>query len=293
MADGESHSATTPRRVAVTGATGYIGSRLVAQLRTGGLETVALTRSPVAADAGPRRVYDVAAGPSPDLLDDVDVLVHCAWDLTAVKPAAVWEVNVLGTERLLDLARRAGVGRIVFVSSMSAYDGTRQLYGRSKLAAERVAFDNGGVVARLGLVYGPHWGGMAGSLRKMVSLPVTPLVGAGAHQFTVHEDDAIAALVRLATASSAPAVPLGIAHPEPVVFRDLLEAIARAAGTHPRFVPFPWQVLYAGLRVGEVLHLPLPFRAESLLGLVRPAPSVPNADVVASLGIALRSFALP
>jgi len=121
---------------------------------------------------------------------------------------------------------------------------------------------------------------------------VTPLVGASSRQFTVHEDDAVEAVARMAAAAAVPSVPLGIAHPDPVSFRALLEGIAGAAGAAPRFVPFPWQLLYGGLRVGEVLGLPLPFRAESLLGLVHSAPFVPNTDQVHALGIHLRPFDL-
>ena len=37
---------------------------------------------------------------------------------------------------LLDAARAAGVGRVLFVSSISAYDGCRSAYGRGKLRVE-------------------------------------------------------------------------------------------------------------------------------------------------------------
>jgi len=278
-------------RIAISGASGYIGSLLLRRFEDQGASVVALVRSRGITSSA-RRHFDMAEPPPSDLLAGVDVLVHCGWDLSLVDRDAAWSVNVVGTERLLDLARRSGLERVVFISSMSAFDGTRQLYGRSKLAAERAAFDNGAAVLRLGLVYGRGWGGMAGSLKKMVELPVTPLVGASSRQFTVHEDDVVEAVARVVAAPAVPSVPLGIAHPDPVTFRVLLEGIAGAAGTAPRFVPFPWQLLYGGLRVGEALGIPLPFRAESLLGLVHSAPFAPNTDQVHALGIRLRPFEL-
>lgn len=278
-------------RIAVSGASGYIGSLLVRRFEDEGASVVALGRSRGRAGSAQRH-YDMAEPPPSDLLTGVDVLVHCGWDLSLVDRDAAWSVNVVGTERLLDLARRSGLTRLVFISSMSAYDGTRQLYGRSKLAAERAAFDNGAAVLRLGLVYGQGWGGMVGSLKKMVELPVTPLVGASSHQFAVHEDDVVEAVARVIAAEVVPSIPLGIAHPDPVPFRALLEGIAGAAGATPHFVPFPWQVLYGGLRFGEALGIPLPFRSESLLGLVRSAPFVPNTDQVHTLGIQVRPFDL-
>jgi nucleoside-diphosphate-sugar epimerase len=176
---------------------------------------------------------------------------------------------------------------------MSAYPGTDQLYGRAKLETERIALDFGMAVVRLGLVYGPGWGGMAGSLKKMASLPVIPVVGAKSHQYTVHEEDLAHAFVVLAHASKLPNIPLGLANPEPVPFRLLMERIAAAAGRPGiRLIPLPWRPLYAALWLGERTPVTVPFRADSLLGLVRPAPGVSGAEHVCGLGIRLRPLTL-
>ena len=50
--------------------------------------------------------------------------------------------------------------------------------------------------------------------------------------------------------------------------------------------------MYGALRAAELLPLRLPVRADSLLGLVRPAPHVPNVEVLEQLGIVLQPFAL-
>ena len=218
--------------------------------------------------------------------------MHCAWDLSVTRRAEIWRINVGGTAALLELAKRAGVRRVIFVSSMSAYEGTTQLYGRAKLECEGMAAGLGQGVVRLGLVYGPGWGGMAGSLRKMTKLPVTPLPARRSHQYTVHEEDAVTALVRLASVPEIPLVPLGIAHPEPVTFSYLVRAIGRAEGRMPHLLPVPWQVTYAALRAGEVVGVGLPFRADSLLGLARPAPTVPNQRELRDLGLSFRPFSL-
>jgi nucleoside-diphosphate-sugar epimerase len=175
---------------------------------------------------------------------------------------------------------------------MSAYGGTKQLYGRSKLAVEVEARARGMCVVRPGLVYGPGWGGMAGTLRRLATLPVLPDFGRAARQFTVSQDDFASAMVALAGAEDLPAVPVGIAHPQAVSFRQLLTAFA-AGNARPalHFVPVPPMAVYGALRVLELLPVALPVRADSLLGLVRPAPEVPNSDVLAQLGVAVRPFA--
>jgi len=279
------------RTVAITGARGYVGSLLRRAFTARRWRTVSLVRRP-SPDGTGARPYDLTLAPSPALLDGVDTLVHCAWDLSITRRADIWQVNVGGTAALLRLAQRAGVRRAIFVSSMSAYDGTTQLYGRAKLECEGAAASLGQGVVRLGLVYGPGWGGMAGSLRRMTRLPITPLLAGGSYQYTVHEEDMASAIVRLASVAQIPLVPLGIAHPEPVKFGHLVREIGRASGHTPHLLPVPWQIGYATLRAGEAVGARLPFRADSLLGLARPAREVPNQGTTGELGLSFRPFSL-
>ena len=248
-----------------------------------------LVRSPNAGDDG-SRAYDIKRPVPPQLLESVDVLVHTAYDFSVTSRKDVWRTNVQGTRGLLTSAQAAGVRRILVLSTMSAYDGTTQIYGQAKLAIEAATLAVGGCAIRPGLVYGDSPGGMAGALRKLTRLPLVPLVAADARQYLVHEDDLIGAIAALATAETIPAGPIGIAHARPVAFKDLLVGLAAQDGRRCRFIPVPWQLVSWALRFGERLHLRLPFRADSLLGLVRPAPSVTGVDALRELGVTLRAF---
>jgi len=278
-------------RIGITGANGYVGTILRAAFAEQGHEVIAFVRS-AAAMVGvvECRPYEIERPPSVAPFSDLDALIHSAWDLTLVSVGDVWGVNVSGSQHLLGNAADAGVRRIIFISSMSAYEGTRQLYGQAKLACERTASSLGGVSTRLGLVYGPGWGGMAGALRKLTNLPVTPIIGARSYQFTVHEADMAAAMVRIAESDMPLPEPLGLANPEPVPFRWLMKEIAASQGRKLRAVAVTWQPVSAFLRVAEVLHVALPFRSDSILGLVHPAAEVPGAKRLKELGIEFRSF---
>jgi len=278
-----------PPVVAITGANGYLGSVLAAAFESAGFFVRRLVRSPIQGSSD--RFFDLAShGPS-DALTGADVLVHCAYDMKLNKRADIWQTNVFGSITLFDMAVSSGVRRTITLSSMSAYSGTRQLYGRAKLDIETSALSRGMVVVRPGLVYGPGWGGMAGTLRRMAKLPVLPDFGRKAHQFTVSEQDFAAAVLALATADRVPTHPVGIAHPDPVSFRTLLTTFADGGDkARPRFVPTPSMAVYGALRTAELLALNPPVRADSLLGLIRPAPSVPNLEVLDTLGITLHAF---
>jgi len=287
-------------RVGITGANGYVGTILRAAFAEQGHEVIAFARpNRVSAEApvglvgvAEWRPYEIGRPPSGAALSDLDVLVHGAWDLTLVSAGDVWGVNVSGSQQLLRNAAAAGVRRIIFISSMSAYKGTQQLYGQAKLACERTANSLGGISTRLGLVYGPGWGGTAGALRKLANLPVTPLIGARSHQFTVHEADLAAAMVRIAESDVALPIPVGLANPEPVPFRRLMVEIAASQGRTLRAVPVPWQLVSGVLKTAEVLDVPLPFRSDSILGLVHPSAEVPGVERLKELGIEFRSFSL-
>ena len=274
---------------AVTGASGYLGSRICQTLEAEGWEIRRLLRSGVAGDPRARR-YDVAAPIDPHLLDSVDLLVHSAYDFSLRKRADIWRVNVDGTRRLLAAAKARGVHRLLVLSTMSAYEGTTQLYGRAKLDIEAATIAADGCVIRPGLVYSSRPAGMAGALQKITRLPIVPLIAGSARQYPVHLDDLMNAIAVLAVTDRLPGGPLGIAQPTPVPFREVLVALAAQEGRTCRFVTVPWQILYWGLRAAEGMRVRLPFRADSLLGLVRPAPSVPGADQLASLGVTFRPF---
>jgi nucleoside-diphosphate-sugar epimerase len=278
---------SAPLLAAVTGASGYLGSRICSTLEGQGWQVRRLNRSSDPADPLSFQ-YEIGSPVDPASLAGVDVLVHTAYDFSLTTQADIWRVNVEGSRRLLEAASAVGVGRILALSTMSAYTGTTQLYGRAKLDIETATAAVGGCAIRPGLVYSAEPAGMAGALLKATRLPLVPLVAGNARQYLVHLDDLVMAIATLAAADSLPAGPIGIAHPASVSFRNVLVGLAALDGRRCRFVPLPWQILYWGLRAGELVHLRLPFRADSLLGLVHPAPSVPGVDQLASLGVTLR-----
>lgn len=273
------------KTVLITGAYGYLGSVLRRRFDAAGWKTVALVRAP--RDGDEARPWKLGEPTPEDTLLAADALIHCAWDLSAVSRDEVERVNVGGSVQLLTDAADVGVPRIVFVSSMSAYEGTKQAYGQAKLTVERATLDLGGVAVRPGLVYGADASGMAGTLRKLARLPLVPVMGGrAAHQFPVHEDDLASVIQRLVEQEPWLPEAFGIAQAEPVSFQDLLAALAE--GRRPRFVPVPWRAVLAGLLAGERLGLKLPVRSDSIYGLVRPAPSVPPSRALPDLQLQLR-----
>jgi hypothetical protein len=99
-----------------------------------------------------------------------------------------------------------------------------------------------------------------------------------------------AAMVRIAESGMPLSEPVGLANPEPVPFRWLMNEIAASQGRTLRAVPVPWQPVSGFLKLAEALHIPLTFRSDSILGLVHPAAEVPGVKRLKELGIEFRRF---
>ena len=152
----------------VTGGTGFIGKHVVHKLRERGDHVAALVRSP--AQAGDLRELgcEIVEGDLSNVeairrgVQGCDSLFHVAATYkVGVRKSehdAMRDVNVLGTERVLDAAVDAGVGRIVYVSTGNVYGNTNgqvvdesyvrpqppkflSYYDRTKYEAHQVALD--------------------------------------------------------------------------------------------------------------------------------------------------------
>jgi uncharacterized protein YbjT (DUF2867 family) len=276
-------------RLAITGATGYLGSVLTSELSTLDCDVVALTRRPPQSEETEWRHFDLRQPVESSVLRDIDVLIHAAWVLSGKDESALWRQNVVGSRKLIEAAVDAGVGRTVFISSMSAYFGTRQAYGLMKLAVERTVLDLGGVVIRPGLVYGEVPGGMAGTLQKISQLPLWPQFRS-AQLFLAHQADIAPAIATVLDAySELSGQVIGFAHPKPV---DLSTILTGFSPTHRRrpCVPVPAGAVMAGLRLLEHANVRFPFRSDSLLGLVKSAQFLPGRELLTQQGIKFRSF---
>jgi uncharacterized protein YbjT (DUF2867 family) len=125
-------------QVLVTGGTGALGRDVVRRLIDTGHQVRVLSRK--AADGDDWVQGDLVTGAGLEVaVKGVHVIIHAASD--AISPRKYEATDVLGTRRLLAMAREAGVRHAVYISIVGM-EGVDYAYYRSKLAAEAVMREN-------------------------------------------------------------------------------------------------------------------------------------------------------
>ena len=258
--------------------------------RSRGWTVKGLTRQPAAGSSDVS--FQLGEDVAPDTLKGAKALVHCAYDFKALRWPEIQKVNVEGTRKLFEAARKASVERVVYVSSISAYEGCRSLYGKAKLEAEAIAFEFGAGVVRPGLIYGSPPAGMFGRLVAQVrSAKVLPLFGGGSQiQYLIHDEDLTWFIFDCAAgAIQPPKVPVTVANPDPWTFRQILEEIGRGLNKRISFLPVPWRMVWLAIKTAETCEVKLNFRSDSLVSLMYQNPN-PSFELLKELGVDCRPF---
>jgi NADH dehydrogenase len=279
-----------PRPFFVTGASGFIGRRVVAALaRSAAGAVVCLERRPgslAAAAPGLTGCTTVSGSllESAALADRVprgSVIVHLAGAVGKQRPAAYERDNVEGTRRILQLGVDRDAAHLVFVSSIAATYPDRRFYpyAQSKVLAEDVV-RHGAIpwtIVRPTLVFGPGSAGQH-AFERLALLPVPVLFGAGDREADpVHVDDVAHVIARAAIERWAGDT-VDVGGPERVSLRELIARI-RAVHGRPGRAPLrlPLTTLRYVLAVLEpVLRPVLPFTAGQLAVFANASTAAPH-----------------
>ncbi len=249
-------------RVFVTGGSGFIGSHLVESLLGRGYEVRALAhRSPLP----PASRLEIVSGDICNretlsrALEGVDILFHLA---SAVGSAVMGReefrrINILGTECVLEAARRSRVSRVIHISSAGVFGAVGKgevatestppvpitVYDKSKLQGERIAVGLAGegmdiVVLRPGWAYGPRDRRTFKLIQAVCGGRFIMVTRGEGVQTPVYIDDLIKG-IRLAAEKGGRGEIYHLAGGEIMTVRDMVRAIAQACGKKPSrlFIP--------------------------------------------------------
>ncbi len=274
-------------KVAVTGGTGFVGSRLVEQLEAQGHETVLLTRDETRA----RQLFPIAVYPNVAIvaydpmhsgdwqlsLSGCDAVVNLAGEpisevrWTPERKKILMDSRVVTTEKLVEAIAQAEVKPKVFVSTSAvgfygtSYTGVFDELsegGADYLAeicknweAAAMAVKAAGsrlVIVRMGIVLG-----MGGAIAKMLTpfkLFAGGPIGTGKQWFSwIHQDDAVALIMQALTQDQMEGIYNATA-PNPVTMGELCTQMGKVLD-RPSWLPVPAIALEAMLGEGAMLVL--------------------------------------
>jgi len=263
-------------KVLVTGANGFVGRALCAELLRRGQAICAAVRS---GNSTLENVEVATVGAIDgetdwsDALSNIDAVIHLAARVHVMKDKAAdplaefLKVNLYGTSNLAQQAASAGVKRFVYVSSVkvngeqttvnrpfseSDEPDPQDPYGISKWRAEqdlqRIAHETGleVVIVRPPLVYGP---GVKGNFIRLLAaidkgIPL-PLAGANNARSLVYVGNLVDTLIACATHPAAAGQTYLVSDGDDVSTAMLVDMIARSLGRNSRAFNFPPAILRA------------------------------------------------
>jgi uncharacterized protein YbjT (DUF2867 family) len=251
-------AASAPRRVAVAGATGFVGRHLCALLRDRGFAVTGLGRSvpdgAVAEGVTWRRADLFNLKETERALFGAEVvyyLVHSMLPTSGLTQATFEDMDLILADNVARAAAQAGARRIVYLGGLVPADGALSRHLESRREVEGALGAHGVPVTtlRAGLVIGPDGSSfriLEGLVRRLPSMVLPRWTRQRTQPIAL--DDVVELLVRVVEQDAAVGQAIDVGGPEIVTYRALIERTAHALDRRPIL----WDVPVGNLTLSEL-----------------------------------------
>jgi nucleoside-diphosphate-sugar epimerase len=247
--------------IAITGSTGFVGSALVAYLSNQGFQIISLART--LSNHNVHRYYDLENELPMNFLTGIDILIHCAFSKVEENPHSL-QTNFEGTKRLISVAKKCRVKKILFFTTVSAHQDATSSYGKSKLLTEELFYDADAIL-QCSLIIG------GGGLFKRIldytlSHRLIPLPNNGNYPMQVIAIDDVLKSVLLIINNNLCGRFI-LANKEQLRYKDLFKTISDVYKRRLFFLPISIKILKLLTKIGTLLKIRLPYNEENIAGL--------------------------
>jgi uncharacterized protein YbjT (DUF2867 family) len=252
------------RRVLVTGASGFVGGHVLAALLARGHEVVTVTRRLNSGRVEPRVIQvaaDIAGEGWQRWCEGCDAAIHLVGIIREGPESQVTfdRVHRLGTERVVNACRDAGISRLIYVSALGVGEHAATPYQRSKWAAEQAVRTSGlqWTIFRPSIIFGPGDGLCATLVPAVRRLPIVPVFGDGNSRVQpMAVEEVTACLVQALDLPAAVGGTFELGGPEALTFNELLRRIAATLALRRALVHLPLGISRALVRAVQLLPEP-------------------------------------
>lgn len=225
--------------VLVTGATGFLGRRVVQRLLETNHEVRAMVRSPGSESAFTTPPTEVCYGN----VRDADALREACRDISEIihlvavirgGPRQFDAINREGTANLVAAAREAGsVRRFVHLSAVGAANVPHLRYLHSKWLGEQEVVSSGlpYVIIRPSLIFGPGDEFTNAVAALVRTLPITPVIGSGNNRLQpIHVEDVAQCVALSLSGNIRGNRTVEIGGPDQLSYNEIIRTVARSMG---------------------------------------------------------------
>ncbi|MBI2271391.1 MAG: NAD(P)-dependent oxidoreductase [Bacteroidetes bacterium] len=255
------------KTIIITGANGFIGSALTAHFSKKGYQVRALVRDspPQSSSTISYYPYDLSTLINEKQFQGADFMIHCAYIKHNAANKNANKINIEGAKQLLNVSRKCGLVKNIFISSMSAQPDALSNYGRQKYAIEQLFNTNKDVVVRPGLILGN--GGLLKSMTAFIKKnKIVPLIDGGKQSIqTVDVKDLSIAIEKIIEKDLHGI--FTVAETSPVTYKAFYKALCATIRVNALFIPLPYFIVNITLRLLESTGLAKEISTENLLGL--------------------------
>jgi len=229
-------------KIAITGATGFVGSHLATRLSSEGHEVVRLARRTRSNED------DLITNDLTDVnqlaaaFTGCRAIAHCAGINREIGEQTYASVHVQGTRNVIDAAKKAGVEKIVLMSFVRARPNCDSPYHQSKWEAEEIVRDSGldYTIIKAGVIYGRGDHMLNHLSHALHTFPVFGLVGLKEKSIRPLAVEDLVHVMRAALIDRRlKRQTVAVIGPEEIYFREAVRRVGQVVGKRPLMFPLP------------------------------------------------------
>jgi uncharacterized protein YbjT (DUF2867 family) len=281
-------------KVLLSGATGFVGSEVLKQLIAAGHSVRVLARDPNKAPPLNHEIFTGNILHAPSLsgcMDGIEAVIHLVGVVAECGENTFDRVHRMGTQNLLNEAKKAKVKRFVHMSALGTREGARSRYHQSKWAGEELVRASGldWTIFRPSVIYGPKdefvnlFANMTRLPRNVLQLFTIPVIFGGyAHLQPIPVSDVASCFVGALSKPESIKKVYELCGPRALRLREILTTICEVQGhdvkeVHPPFKKcigdwsnflIPFAVLPGIFVQPKVLLVPVPFEFATVIAWI-------------------------